>query len=75
MIIDILIVIAAIIVALVILIVTRPDDFRVTRAATVYAPAKAAFAWVNGLHQWEVWSPWAKLDPEAKTVSWARPWA
>ena len=44
----------------------QPADFRVARTATIAAPAPAVFAQVNDLHNWEAWSPWAKLDPAMK---------
>ncbi|MGZ4970788.1 MAG: SRPBCC family protein [Methylobacter sp.] len=44
----------------------QPSDFRVTRTGTIAAPASAVFIHVNDLQKWEAWSPWAKLDPEAK---------
>jgi len=44
----------------------QPDDYRLTRTATIAAPASAVFAKVNELSRWEDWSPWAKLDPNAK---------
>ena len=46
----------------------RPSEFRVTRSTLVAAPADVVFAHVNDLHAWEAWSPWAKLDPAAKTT-------
>ncbi len=46
----------------------QPADFRVERSATLAAPADAVFAQVNDFHKWEAWSPWAKLDPNAKTT-------
>jgi hypothetical protein len=57
----------AVIVLLVVVIATRPSDFRVSRSATMAAPGSAVFAQVNDFHNWEAWSPWAKLDPDAKT--------
>jgi hypothetical protein len=57
----------AVIVLLVIFVATRPSDFRVTRSATMSAAPAAVFAQVNDFHNWEAWSPWAKLDPHAKT--------
>ena len=60
----ILIAIAAIIFA--IAVAMQPSDFRVTRTDTIAAPASAVFSHVNDLQKWEAWSPWAKLDPEAK---------
>jgi hypothetical protein len=44
----------------------RPSDFRVERSAVVSAPVPVVFAQVNDLHNWDAWSPWAKLDPAAK---------
>lgn len=46
----------------------QPSDFRVTRSATIQAPAADVFAHVNDLHKWQDWSPWAKLDPAAKAT-------
>jgi hypothetical protein len=41
----------------------RPAGFRITRSATMAAPAAAVFAQVNDFHRWQAWSPWEKLDP------------
>jgi hypothetical protein len=49
-----------------VIVATRPSDFRVERSAVVAAPAPVVFAQVNDLHNWNAWSPWAKLDPTAK---------
>ena len=46
-------------------IAMQPADFRVTRSATIAAPPEAVFVHVNDFHNWEAWSPWAKLDPQA----------
>lgn len=62
----ILIAIAVIIVLFIVLVVTRPDDFHVTRSAKISAPPSAVFTQVNDLRKWDAWSPWAKLDPAAK---------
>ena len=43
-----------------------PPDFRIERSATISAPPEIVFAQVNDFHKWEAWSPWAKLDPNAK---------
>jgi hypothetical protein len=48
------------------IVAMRPSDFRVERSAVVFAPAPVVFAQVNDLHNWDAWSPWAKLDPAAK---------
>jgi hypothetical protein len=62
----ILVAILLIVVAFAIVVATRPGEFRVTRTATMAAPADLVFARVNDLHQWDAWSPWAKLDPGMK---------
>lgn len=59
--------IAGVILLLVIIVALRPSDFSVTRSATITAPPEAVFVQVNDLHKWEAWSPWAKVDPNAKT--------
>ena len=68
MITPILIGLAAIIALFVIIVALRPSDFRVTRSAAIAAPSEAVFAQVNDLHKFQDWSPWAKLDPDARTA-------
>ena len=46
----------------------QPDDYRLTRTTVIAAPAAAVFEQVNDLRKWENWSPWAKLDPNAKVT-------
>jgi Polyketide cyclase / dehydrase and lipid transport len=62
----ILAVIAVIIILLLVVIASRPADFSVTRSANMSATPQVIFPQVNDLHNWEAWSPWAKLDPEMK---------
>ena len=62
----ILIGLAVIIVVLAVVVAMQPDDFRVTRSATVSAPAAVVFAQVNDLHKWEARNPWQKKDPAMK---------
>jgi hypothetical protein len=50
----------------VIVVASRPSQFRVTRATPMAAPESVVFPQVNNLHNWEAWSPWAKLDLAAK---------
>jgi hypothetical protein len=66
MIVKILIAVAAILVVLVIVIATRPTEFRVQRSATIAAPAPVVFAQVNDFHKWDAWSPYVKRDPGMK---------
>jgi hypothetical protein len=56
------------VVALVVVVALQPDDFRVTRSATVNAAPDKIFEQINDFHKWESWSPWAKIDPAMKTT-------
>jgi hypothetical protein len=49
-----------------VIIAGRPDEFIVSRAIKISASPEKIFPHVNDLHKWEAWSPWAKLDPNAK---------
>ncbi len=62
----ILIALALLILGFVVVVALQPSDFRVERSTTVAAPQAEVFAQVNDLHKWDAWSPWAKLDPDAK---------
>ena len=66
---DIMLIVLAVIVAvLVAVIAMRSSNFRVTRSGSISASPSAVFPHVNDLHNWEAWSPWAKLDPAAKST-------
>lgn len=58
--------IGAVIGVFAIVVAMQPDEFAVTRSATIDAPPAAVFAHVNDFRKWDAWSPWAKLDPNAK---------
>jgi hypothetical protein len=68
MLVNLLIALAVILAVLIIIVAMRPGDFCVTRSATIAGPPAAAFVQVNDLHLWQAWSPWAKLDPNAKNT-------
>lgn len=59
-------VLAAILAILAIVVAMQPSEFKITRSATFNAPPAKLFAQVNNLKKWNAWSPWAKLDPNAK---------
>jgi Polyketide cyclase / dehydrase and lipid transport len=61
-------VVAAIVVAFLIVVAMQPSDFRITRSAKMSATPATVFAQVNDYHKWDAWSPWAKLDPNAKAT-------
>ena len=54
--------------AFIVVVWLQADDYRLTRSAVIAAPAAAVFAQVNDLRKWDDWSPWAKLDPNAKVT-------
>jgi uncharacterized protein YndB with AHSA1/START domain len=65
---NILLGLAVVVLLLLILIQTRPGTFHVERSSTIAAPPQAVFDAVNDFREWELWSPWAKLDPGMKKV-------
>ena len=68
MLVNALIGLAIVIALLVALVATRPAGFRVARSTTIDAQPDVVFAQVNDFHHWDVWSPWAKLDPNSKAT-------
>lgn len=62
-----LIVIAVIVVLFLVLVAMQPSEFHVARSTTISATPAAVFAQVNDFHQWEEWSPWSRIDTNAKT--------
>src|SRR5712691_3771488 len=60
------IVVAILIAAILVFAATRPDTFRVQRAASIKAPPEKVFALLNDFQRWEAWSPWEKKDPAMK---------
>jgi hypothetical protein len=64
------ILLAVVLIALIFVVVIagQPDEFTISRAAKISAPPEKIFPHVNDLHRWAAWSPWAKLDPNAKNT-------
>jgi uncharacterized protein YndB with AHSA1/START domain len=60
------IVVVVLIVALLAYAATKPDTFRVQRAASIKAPPEKIFAVLNDFQRWDTWSPWEKKDPAMK---------
>jgi hypothetical protein len=58
----------ALIAVLCTVVAMQSEDFKVARSATFNASPAAVFEQVNDLHKWDAWSPWAKLDPNAKST-------
>ena len=55
-------------VILVLFIASRPANFKVERSLLISAPAEKIFPEVNDFSHWQAWSPWAKMDPQAKNT-------
>jgi hypothetical protein len=60
------VVVAIAIAAVLILAATKPDTFRVQRAAAINAPADRIYPLIADFHQWLNWSPWEGRDPALK---------
>ena len=56
-------VVVVLLAAVLIFAATKPDTFRIERAASIEAPPEKIFALINDFHHWDSWSPWEKLDP------------
>jgi hypothetical protein len=69
----VLIAVVVIIVIFLIVVALQPGEYRVTRTASIAAPPAAVFPQVNDFHNWEAWSPWAKLDPAMKQIYEGQP--
>jgi hypothetical protein len=54
--------------AILIVALTKPSTFRVERSVTINASPEKVAGLINDFHQWDAWSPWAKLDPTMKTT-------
>jgi hypothetical protein len=50
-----------------ILAAMKPSDFVVERSVTINTPPDRIAPLINDFHNWNEWSPWAKLDPDMKT--------
>jgi Polyketide cyclase / dehydrase and lipid transport len=62
----ILLAVLLLILAFAVVVALQPSEFKVARSTMIAAPAADVFPHVNDFHKWEAWSPWAKLDPNAK---------
>src|SRR5216683_7040172 len=59
-------IVAVLLAAVLIYAATKPDVFRVQRAASIKAPPEKIAAALSDFHGWEAWSPWEKMDPAMK---------
>jgi hypothetical protein len=61
-----LLLLAVLVIALIAL--QRPDTFRVSRSATVAAPAQKIFPMINDMRAFDTWNPYALKDPQMKST-------
>jgi carbon monoxide dehydrogenase subunit G len=59
-------IVAVLIAGVLIFAATKPDTFRVQRAANIKAPPEKVFGFINDFKRWDAWSPWEKKDPAMK---------
>lgn len=64
----ILIAFLIVVAGLAVVVALQPAAFSVSRSATMAAAPASVFAQINDFHNWEAWSPWAKLDPASKSA-------
>jgi uncharacterized protein YndB with AHSA1/START domain len=57
------IVLAVVVLAILGLVMTKPDSFSVQRKTSIQAPPDKIFPLIDDFHNWNAWSPWEKLDP------------
>lgn len=57
-----------IVVGLLVVVAIQPSSYRVERTTTMAAPPEAVFEQVNDFRNWQKWSPWANLDPNAEAI-------
>ena len=62
----ILIVLGTLIVVFFVAAALRSPTFRIARSISIDAPASVVFPQVNDFHNWDNWSPYAKMDPQMK---------
>jgi hypothetical protein len=58
--------VAAVVIGFCIVAALQPSELHVERSALIAAPPAVVFGYVNDLHKWQEFSPWAKRDPAAK---------
>lgn len=64
----VLVALAIVAILLFVVIAGQPDEFVVSRSGKIAAPPEKVFVHVDELKKWDDWSPWAKLDPNAKNT-------
>jgi hypothetical protein len=66
-------VIAVLLLGVIVIASTKPNDFRVQRTARINAPAERIAPHINDFSQWVKWSPYDSLDPDMKKTMTGAP--
>ena len=64
--------IGALVAIFAIVVAMQPSAYVVTRSAAIAAPPSTVYPLLNDFHNWNSWSPWAKIDPAMKQA-WSGP--
>lgn len=59
------VIVLAVVVILVIYILAQPDKAHIEESITINKPVAMVFEEINTFKNFNAWSPWAKMDPEA----------
>lgn len=59
----IVMIVVLVIIGVMIFAATKPNTFRTERSASIKATPEKIYALLQDFHEWEVWSPWEKIDP------------
>ncbi len=62
----ILIALVVVVIGILIFAATKPPTYHVERSTTIAATPEKISPLVNDFHNWDQWSPWAKLDPNMR---------
>ncbi len=54
--------VAAAVVTLVVVVLTKPNSFRLQRSLSIQAPPEAIYPLIDDFHNWPQWSPWERVD-------------
>ena len=47
-------------------VAAQADSFRISRQRQLSAPPDKVFGLISDFHNWPLWSPWEKVDPDLK---------
>ena len=63
----------ALVLAVVVIGFILPDEAHVERAVTIHAPACTIYAQMDDFRRFNLWSPWAEIDPDGTTYTFSGP--